>query len=131
MSSNTAINNKKFGFNAENELLQYLRDSGRLTERLYLTGKEDEGDLITYIPFGLDPVIIQLKTFAARTAKGQDRPLPVSKVKGWWRDLKAQREAYRAHRGLTEAPEGILVVKVKGQSWDDAMIIQRLGDWVA
>ncbi len=126
--TNTASANRRFGFNAEAELLQYLRDSGRPTERLYLAGTEDEGDLITYDP-DLRSTIIQLKTYSARTAKGAERPLPVSKVRGWWRDLAAQREAYRAHRGLSEAPGGILVVKVKGQPWDDAMIIQRLGDW--
>jgi hypothetical protein len=129
--TNTATNNKSYGFRAEAELLQYLRDSGRPTERLYLAGTEDEGDLITYEPVSLDPSIVQLKTYAARTAKGGERPLPVSKVRGWWKDLAAQREAYRAHRGLSEAPGGILVVKVKGQPWDDAMIIQRLGDWAS
>ncbi len=125
--TNTAINNKKFGFNAEAELLQYFRDKRITTERLHLAGAEDEGDLL--IDFFAMPIVVQLKTFAARTAKGAERPLPVSKVRGWWRDLAAQREAYRAHRGLSEAPGGILVVKVKGQPWDDAMIIQRLGDW--
>jgi hypothetical protein len=128
--TNTALNNKSYGFRAEAELLQYLRDSGRPTERLYLAGTEDEGDLITYDP-ALRSTIVQLKTYAARTTKGAERPLPVSKVRGWWRDLAAQREAYRAHRGLSEAPGGILVVKVKGQPWDDAMIIQRLGDWAS
>src|ERR1700684_1861929 len=117
MPTNTAINNKKYGFNAENELLQYLRGSlvGWNAERLHLTGKDDEGDLIMWVnSIEEDGYLVQLKTFAGRTAKGQDRPLPVSKVKGWWKDLRAQREAYRAHRGLSEAPEGILVVKVKG-----------------
>jgi hypothetical protein len=130
--ANTAINNKKFGFNAEAELLQYFREHDLVAERLYLTGAEDEGDLTLKLDT-LEEVnwIVQLKTYAARTLKGAERPLPVSKVRGWWRDLAAQREAYRAHRGLSEAPGGILVVKVKGQPWDDAMIIQRLGDWAS
>jgi hypothetical protein len=126
--ANTAINNKRVGFNAEAELMTYLRGRGILAERLYLAGKEDEGDL--FVNDGHN-WIFQLKTYQARTAKGGERPLPVSKVRGWWRDLAAQREAYRAHRGLSEAPGGILVVKVKGQPWDDAMIIQRLGDWAS
>ena len=135
MTTNTALNNKRFGFNAEAELLQYFRDRGLASERLHLAGTEDEGDLtVTLGGYADTPeaqVIVQLKTFASRTAKGEDRPLPVSKVKGWWKDLRAQREAYKSHRGLSRTPNGILVVKVKGQAWDDAMIIQRLGDWAA
>jgi hypothetical protein len=127
--TNTALNNKRFGFNAEAELLQYFRDHGLISERLHLAGTEDEGDLTVQLSYS-SPIVVQLKTFAARSAKGEDRPLPVSKVKGWWKDLKAQREAYRAHRDLRMAPPGLLVVKVKGQSWDDAMVIRRLGDWV-
>ena len=94
---NTAVNNKRFGFNAEAELLQYFRDHGLISERLHLAGTEDEGDLIVQLTYS-SPIVVQLKTFAARTTKGEDRPLPVSKV--------------------------------KGQSWDDALIIRRLGDWV-
>lgn len=128
---NTAVNNKKYGFNAEAELLTYFRDHGFATERLHLAGTEDEGDLtVVGYPF-ITTTVVQLKTFAPRSRDGSERSLSPGKVKAWWRDLKAQREAYRAHRGLSETPGGILVVKVKGQSWDDAMIIQRLGDWAS
>jgi hypothetical protein len=130
--TNIAINNKKYGFNAEAELMQWFREHDSYcdgAERLHLAGKEDEGDLV--ISRLTHPVIIQLKTYAARTTKGGERPLPVAKVRRWWKDLEAQREAYRAHRGLSEAPPGLLVVRVKNTSWDDAMIIQRLGDWAS
>lgn len=132
--SNTAINNKRFGFAAESELLSFLREHGSVlgAERLYLTGKEDEGDLITDYQWpdgSVHSAIIQLKTFAGRTKTGAERPLTPGRIKGWLRDLDAQREAYRAHRGLSEAPGGILVVKFKGTSWDDALVINSLGRW--
>jgi hypothetical protein len=132
--TNTALNNKRYGFNAEAELLQYFRDHGLASERLHLTGTEDEGDLtvtMQYMAGSLDgQVLVQLKTYAVRTQKGAERPLSHAKVKGWWKDLKQQRENYRAHRGLRRTPGGILVVKPRGASWDDAMVIHRLGDWV-
>jgi hypothetical protein len=128
--SNTAVNNKRYGFNAEAELLQYFRDRNWRAERLHLVGTEDEGDLVIWAFDWLDhPMIVQLKTYATRTAKGAERPLSHAKVKGWWKDLDQQCEHYRAHRGLEETPSGILVVKPRGASWDDAMIIQRLSGW--
>jgi hypothetical protein len=131
--TNTALNNKRYGFNAEAELLQYFRDHGLASERLHLTGTEDEGDLTVGMPgfdFSQAQVLVQLKTYAVRTQKGAERPLSHAKVKGWWKDLKQQQENYRAHRGLLQTPSGILVVKPRGASWDDAMVIHRLGDWV-
>jgi len=135
--TNTAINNKKYGFNAEAELLQYLRGFGYKAERLHLVGTEDEGDL--FVPYSnLDQggdeyyldVLIQVKTFSIRSAKGEERPFSPTKLKNWLRDLDAQRAHYAAHRGLSELPDGVLVVKPKNWSWDDALVIRRLKDWV-
>lgn len=127
---NTAVNNRAYGFRAEAELLQYLRDKGLKAERLHLTGTEDEGDLAvghkSYPDFML---IFQLKTYAPRSKDGSIRSLSHGAVKKWWKALRDQRGHYAAHRGLSELPGGILVVKPRGASWDDAMIIQRLGDW--
>jgi hypothetical protein len=128
----TASANRRFGFNAENELLQFLRERDGYfdgVERLHLTGKEDEGDLVIVSRL-THPVIVQLKTFAGKTAAGAERPLTPGKVKGWLRDLDSQCEAYRAHRGLSEAPGGMLVVKFKNTSWEDALVINSLGRWL-
>ena len=124
----TAVNNKRYGFNAEAELLQYLRDSGfKDVERLHLTGAEDEGDLVAkYLGA---TIIIQLKTFSARSRTGAERPLTPGRVKVWQRALQGQIEAYKDHRGLSEGVSGILVVKFKGTSWADALVIKSLGDW--
>lgn len=135
--SNTAKRNRSYGFNAEAELLQFLRDNGINAERLYLTGKEDEGDLVAeYIPghvnrgSGVEDVIIQLKTWAPRNAKGEDRSIGPSVIANWLRDLKEQRGHYAAHRGLSELPGGMLIVRFKGRSWEDALVISQLRDWV-
>jgi hypothetical protein len=133
--SNTALNNKHYGFAAEQQLLEYFREHGLSSERLHLAGTEDEGDLTVSlgwaegVPEG--QIVVQLKTFTPRHQDRTERALSPARVKGWWKDLAAQREAYRAHRGLAKTPPGMLVVKVKGQSWDDALIIHRLGDWAS
>lgn len=130
--SNTAKRNRAYGFSAEAELLQFLRDNGIEAERLYLTGKEDEGDLVATWPDSLpgDEIIIQLKTWAPRNAKGEDRSIGPSVIANWLRDLKEQRGHYAAHRGLSELPGGMLVVRFKGRSWEDALVISQLKDWV-
>lgn len=130
--SNTARRNKAYGFNAEAELLQYLRDNGVEVERLHLAGQEDEGDLIASLS-GLHPdtdMVIQLKTWTARSANGADRPLAPATLRKWLLALQDQREHYRAHRGLEWPPEGMLVVKVKGRPWDEALVISTLKDWL-
>lgn len=133
--TNTALNNKRYGFNAEAELLQYFREHGLAAERLHLTGTEDEGDLTVTLGWaeGIPEanVIVQLKTIAPRSKNGAERALTIGKAKLWLRALKGQREAYRAHRGLGRTPGGILVVKFRGQSWDDALVVHRLGDWAS
>ena len=135
--SNTARRNRTYGFNAEAELLQFLRDNDIEAERLYLTGKEDEGDLFVsrseIDSFGVEHVvdtIIQLKTWAPKNAKGEDRSIGPSVITNWLRDLKEQRGHYAAHRGLSELPEGMLIVRFKGRSWNDALVISQLKDWI-
>jgi hypothetical protein len=124
--SNTAKTNKNYGFHAESELLEYLRNHGVVdVERLSLTGTEDEGDLVIDGASGWD-TLVQLKTFAPRTQKGADRALTPGLLNRW---LKAQQEQvanYKAHRDMLTDPNTFLVVKIKGQSWDDAYVIQRL-----
>ena len=131
--TNTAINNKTYGFRAEAELLQYFRDHLFDAERLHLTGTEDEGDLTVRpdLIFGIsgDPIIVQLKTFSSRSKAGAERPLTPGRVKAWLAALDSQRAAYAAHRGLDEVPAGVLIVKFKNTSWDDALVIQTLGRW--
>lgn len=128
--ASTAVSNKRYGFNAESELLQYLRDHGFTdVERLHLTGTEDEGDLVAKL-YGV-ACIVQLKTFSPRAANGAERPLTPGKVKAWQTALEAQMAAYKAHRGLTEGVAGVLIVKFKGTSWDDALVIQTLGRWAS
>ena len=127
--TNTAINNKTYGFRAEAELLQYLRDHGfKDVERLHLAGTEDEGDLVAKL-FGAT-VLVQLKTFTSRSKSGAERPLTPGRVKAWQAALEAQVAAYAAHRNLPVSHiAGVLIVKFKNTSWDDALVIQTLGRW--
>ena len=135
--SNTARRNRSYGYSCEAELLQFLRDNDIEAERLYLTGKEDEGDLFVsrseIDSFGVEHVvdtIIQLKTWAPKNAKGEDRSIGPSVIANWLRDLKEQRGHYAAHRGLSELPGGMLIVRFKGRSWNDALVISQLKDWI-
>lgn len=130
--SNTAKRNKQYGFRAEAELLEFLRANDDFldgTERLHLTGQEDEGDLV--ISRMAHPIIVQLKTFSVRTQSGQERPLSPATIKRWLEALDAQKAAYEAHRGLEAGTVGgILVVKFKGRAWEDALVINSLGRWL-
>jgi hypothetical protein len=131
--SNTAKRNRAYGFNAEAELLQFLRERGIEAERLYLTGKEDEGDILAeWIPGARrdGAVVIQLKTWAQKSAKGEDRSLSPTGLRRWLQDLEDQRRHYAAHRGLSELPGGMLVVRFKGRSWDEALVISQLKEWL-
>lgn len=127
--TNTALNNKRYGFNAEAELLQYLRDHGfKDVERLHLAGTEDEGDLVCKLYNAT--CIVQLKTFTSRSKAGAERPLTPGKVKVWQAALAAQVAAYAARRNIPESHiASVLIVKFKGTSWDDALVIQTLGRW--
>jgi hypothetical protein len=126
----TAKTNKNYGFAMESELLEYLRNHGVAdVERLPLSGTEDEGDLVIDGATGWD-TLVQLKTFAPRTQKGVDRALTPGLILRWLRAQQEQRKNYKEHRGTVSEPETFLVVKIKGQSWDDAFVIQRLRDVV-
>jgi hypothetical protein len=127
--SNTAKRNKAYGFNSEAELLQHLRDEGIRAERLHLTGKEDEGDLVMF-PDNQGETIIQLKTWTPRARTGQDRALLPSTLRKWMGDLEVQRKHYAEHRGLPVTPGGMLIVRVKGRGWDEALVISQLKEWL-
>lgn len=129
--SNTAKRNKTYGFNAESELLEFLRDKGfGDVERLVLAGTEDEGDLVIEGGTGFD-TLVQLKTFAPRTQKGADRQLTPGTISKWLKAQEEQRANYVAHRNLEYTPAMMLIVKIKGMSWEQAFVIQSLKEVVS
>jgi hypothetical protein len=124
--SNTVKRNRTYGFLAETELMEYLRNHGVAdVEKLSLAGTEDEGDLVIDGASGWD-TLVQLKTFAPRTQKGADRALTPGLLNRWLKAQQEQAANYKAHRDMLTDPDTFLVVKIKGQSWDDAYVIQRL-----
>jgi hypothetical protein len=129
-TSSGATRNRNYGFAMESELLEYLRNRGvDDVERLALVGTEDEGDLVIDGGTGID-TLVQLKTFTPRSRQGSDRALTPGLILRWLRAQQEQAANYKAHRGLGFPVDTFLIVKIKGMSWDDAFVIQRLANVV-
>lgn len=125
---NTAKTNKTYGFHAEAELLGFLRDHGFVVERLVLAGDEDEGDFTLTVNNMLH--IVQLKTYTPRTRTGDERSPSMAQVQRWLKALKEQQKNYTTHRKLQSTPGGLLILRAKGTSWQDALIVQSMGNWM-
>lgn len=126
---NTATNNKTYGFRAEAELLEHLRSLAYEVERLPLAGKEDEGDFTLMVNGSLH--IVQLKTYTPRSRTGEERSPSMAQVQRWLKALRDQQKNYVTHRRLESMPFGLLVMKARGQSWSEALVVQSMGNFTA
>lgn len=74
------------GSRYENELLKYLREQGFDAERLRLTGKDDQGDLVVRAP----------RMRLVMEAKNRVQ----MNLAGWIGEAQVEAENYRTARGL-------------------------------
>lgn len=107
---------RRKGSQWENEILRELRAHGYTAERLHLTGREDEGDIV-FQPHTL-PTIIE-----AKAEKQIDLP-------AYLREVELERHNYAKHRGLERVPDGVVVVKARGKSTLDAYVVQSFRQWL-
>lgn len=110
----------RYGAQFERDVLQYLRDEGQVAERLRLTGKEDEGDIVLWFDGG--EYVCQLK--ANRSANTS------ASLGARLRDAETQAEAYRAHRNLKVAPVPALVIKNPRKPIGSAFVVMRLDEFI-
>lgn len=118
MTDITARNrgNKRRGALWETELLDGLRSAGMDAERLRLTGKEDEGDIVVREGDGLY-LVIEAKSgaFQPGTFIGE---------------AEVEAKHFAKHRNLSEDDvDKIVVVKRRGQSWRKAFVLTTVEDY--
>lgn len=110
--------NRRRGAAWQSALRNGLRESGLDVERLVLTGKEDEGDLVVrdYAHPG-EFVVIEAKA-------GQLHPAE------FVRQALVEGGHFAAHRGLDRARvASIAIVKRAGLNWKDAYVLTTVGDY--
>lgn len=115
----TRKSHKQRGANFESALRDWLREEGLKAERLARTGKEDEGDV--YVEnFRNCPIIIEAK------APGASGRIDLA---GWLKEAEVEAANYAKHRGIKHKVPGIVVIKARGKSIDDAYVVIRLKDY--
>lgn len=108
--------NKAKGARWQTELREGLRNQGLDVERLVLTGKEDEGDLVVRLE-GEERVVIEAKD-------------AVMDVATFVREAQVEANHYAEHRGIHRAEvKGVAVVKRRGKNWREAYVLTTLADY--
>ncbi|MEU5427594.1 hypothetical protein AB0H73_18595 [Streptomyces olivoreticuli] len=102
--------NKRRGADWEAELRDELRSAGLDVERLRLTGRDDEGDLVVRLPDGRF-LVIEAKN--ARFEPGV-----------FVGEAEAERQNFAKHRGLDLAAVGsVVIVRRRGATWRRAYVL--------
>lgn len=108
--------NKRRGADWEAELRDRLRAAGVDIERLRLTGKDDEGDLIVRWDGGRYLVI------EAKNAKFEPGP--------FIKEALRERDNFARHRGLDpRAVDVIVIVRRRGASWREAYVLTTVEEF--
>lgn len=113
------------GSRYENELLKYLRGQALDAERLRLTGKEDEGDILVRFSkyegelMGAVPhrLVIEAKNVKRMT------------LAGWVEEARLEAQQYADHRGI-ETPSFAVVHKRAGKGVDQSFVTIPLHEYL-
>lgn len=112
----TAARNRRKGARWEADLRDGLRSKGFDVERLKLTGKEDEGDLV--IRVASEFIVIEAKDAALN-------------VTDFVRQALLEAEHFAAHRSLDKSRvKGVAVVKRRGKGWREALVLTTLAEYL-
>ena len=112
--------NRRSGARWQSDLRNGLREAGLDVERLVLTGKEDEGDLVVrdYAHPG-EFVVIEAKAGTMHAAE-------------FVRQAIEEKGHFAKHRGLdVDRIKGIAIVTRKGMNWKDAYVLTTVRDYFA
>lgn len=107
--------NKRKGAAFEIDVMKWFRKMGVIAERLRLSGKEDEGDLVVMI--GSEQYIFELKN-----TKTLD-------LKKFWNEAQVEAENYAKHRN-TSKPLSFVLFKRRNAPIEQAWVIQDLQQWL-
>lgn len=101
----------------EAELMKYMREQGLDTERLRLSGAEDEGDLLTRAEHAY-------YVAEAKRTKALD-------LAGWISEAETERDNYVAHRGYSLVPTRFVVIhKARGKGIGHSYVTTTLDEWI-
>jgi Holliday junction resolvase len=107
--------NKRKGAAFEIDVMKWFRKMGVIAERLRLSGKEDEGDLVVMI--GSQSYIFELKN-----TKTLD-------LKKFWNEAQVEAENYAKHRSVSK-PLSFVLFKRRNAPIEQAWVIQNLQQWI-
>lgn len=107
--------NKAKGAKFETDVMKWFRKMGVLAERLRLSGKEDEGDLV---------VIVAGSTYVFELKNTQKMNL-----KEFWNEAQTEAANYAKHRG-TSKPFSYVLCKKRNAPIEEAWVIQDLIQWL-
>lgn len=108
--------NKRRGASWELDLLKYFRNEGIDAERLRLTGKADEGDLVLKI--GGIPYVVEAKNVAKID------------LASYVREAEVEARNYGAHRALDFLPNHAAIVKRRNHGVGEAYVVMPLTEWL-
>lgn len=97
-------------------VLKWLRSHGAFAERLRLSGKNDEGDIVA---------IIAGKTYILEAKNRKSITLPA-----FWEEALTEAKNYARARGLDEVPPAYVVIKRRNASIQNAFVVQDLESWL-
>ena len=112
--SNPTYNRRK-GAAFEIDVMKWFRKMGVLAERLRLSGKEDEGDLVVIVAG--ESYIFELKNTKSLN------------LKEFWDEAQVEASNYAKHRGI-DKPFSYVLFKRRGAGIHKAWVIQDLTQWL-
>lgn len=97
-------------------VLKWLRSKNVVAERLRLSGKNDEGDIVAFIAG--KSYVLELKNRKAIS-------LPA-----FWDEAVIEAKNFAKARGLEQIPPAFVIVKRRNASIERAFVIQDLESWL-
>ena len=107
--------NKSKGAGFEIAVMKWFRAFGHTIERLRLSGKDDEGDLV---------LIVSGKPYVFECKNVQKLDLPK-----FWREASIEAENYAKARGLEVVPPSYIIAKRRNAGIEQSWVITTLEKW--
>lgn len=108
--------NGRKGAAFELDVLKWLRSRGALVERLRLSGRQDEGDLVA---------VVAGKTYIFELKNCKSISLPQ-----FWQEAVAEAKNYAKARALVYTPPAYVIIKRRNHPIEKAFVISDLEQWL-
>lgn len=108
--------NGRKGSGWELAILKWFRSKGVFAERLRLSGKNDEGDIVA---------VIAGQTYIIEAKNRKAISLPA-----FWEEAVVEAKNYAKARNLDEVPPAFVIIKRRNASVEKAFVVQDLDSWL-